>query len=512
MPTDQVKIESNITELRIAEESAYKVLPGTPIWKPYEPNSYSAFGGSVKTVPRKPISADRQNRKGRVVGLEASAGFQNDFIPEYMQDLLQGFLLANLRRKAEITTGIVSVTASSDTYTVTSGGAAFRADDLVLASGFALAANRGLKKVVSSTATTIVVPNGTSDETAGASAKLVVVGHEFDAGDLQVLANVGEFSQLTSTAKDFTQLGLVPGEWIFIGGDSATLKFANAANNGYARVRSIAANVIVLDKTYSTMVTDTGAGKNVQLFFGRVLKNESGDNIVRRTYQLERKLGVPDSTQPSQVQSEYVVGAMPSTMEFDSPVESKITLQLDFVGGDHETRTGVQGVKSGTRPTQLTSSDALNTSSDVKRTKLAVVSSNVSNTTALFGYYTGLKISLNNNVTPNKAISVLGAFDVSYGNFDLSVDLTAYFADVSAPQAIRASSALTLDSHYAFNNSGFSFDIPVLTASDNTLSVDQDKPIEIPLKSDSSTGAYVDAALNHTLLLVFFDYLPTLAG
>jgi hypothetical protein len=42
--------------------------------------------------------------------------------------------------------------------------------------------------------------------------------------------------------------------------------------------------------------------------------------------------------------------------------------------------------------------------------------------------------------------------------------------------------------------------------------VEQDAPITLPITSEASTGAKVNSALNHTLFLSFFDYLPTVAG
>ncbi|KKK75661.1 hypothetical protein LCGC14_2871490, partial [marine sediment metagenome] len=121
------------------------------------------------------------------------------------------------------------------------------------------------------------------------------------------------FPALTSTLLDFETLGLIPGEWIFIGGDGASSDFVNAANNGFKRIRSIAPNRLEFDKSDLTMpAEDPAAGIDLKIYFGRVLKNELGSLVTRRTYNLERQLGAPDDAIPAEIQAEYITGAVPS--------------------------------------------------------------------------------------------------------------------------------------------------------------------------------------------------------
>ena len=513
-------ISSNKTRLSIAVEQSIGTLLGTSgdIWTPYEPNGYDDVGGDITTAPRKPIKSDRMGRKGPVVDVEAKAGFNSDLTQNNMFTLMEGFLYAAARPKVEkintAGTEITDVEASSETFTVDADGTDFRANDLVLTSGFTNAANNALFTVNTSTGTTVVVTeNVTVDETPPTDAKMVVVGHQFGTADAEILTTSG-FPTLITTTKDLTQLGILPGETVYIGGDGATEKFATAANNGYARVRSVTANVMTFDKTSGTMVTDAGTGKTIRIFLGRLLKNEVGSSIVRKTFQIERQLGAPNDTYPSAIQAEYVTGAVCSELALNIPEAEKITVDASFMGLDHETseaEDAVTGLKAGTRPA-LVAEDAFNSSSSVPRIKINVVSSTNSFPDPLFAQIGELTLTLNNNLSRNLAIGTTGAFEMSEGDFGVQLELEAFFANLSALASVRANSDLTVDFSLYNANTGISFDIPLLAGSGALANVEADTPIKLPLTSEGANGIDVDSTLNHILAAVFFDYLPTAAG
>jgi hypothetical protein len=510
MAVDQNKINSNVVETAYAEETSIKTLPGTPIWTPLDVNSFSDFGGSITKVARQPFRTDRQNRKGQTTDLDAAGSINHDLVQEGLQDLLQGFFFADLRLKTEFggsgeVTGVVTAT---DDYQAASGLDAFKTGDLVFASGFTNAANNGLKHVASASGTALTVTENLVDETPPSAAKLVRVGFQFSSGDLTV-DTTGSLPQLKTTTKSLTELGVVPGEFIYIGGDTAVTQF-DTSGMGFARVRSVTTNAMVIDKCQADMATDSGASKTIEVFLARVLKNETGTNIKRRTYNIERQLGAPDSSAPAEIQSEYLVGAVPNELTFNIPTADKAMLDMAFVAMDHETRTGSTGVKSGTRKT-LVEESAFNTSSNVPLINLAIVSNTDENPTPLFAFAEEMTVVVNNNVTPDKAIGVLGGFDASFGNFVVTGDITAYFVDVPSVAAIRNNSDVTLDMHLVKENAGVTLDIPLLSLGDGRLDVAQNEAIRIPLSQEAAIGTGAITGYDHTLLLCFWDYLPNAA-
>lgn len=496
------KIDSNVTGLRYCVEPALGVAGTT--WFPLDPNSYSDFGGTFTKVARNPINNKRSRYKGVLTDLDSAGGFNIDLTQTNIQDMFPGFVFAPFVEKAKLFPTAVTATH----YTVASS-AGILTNDLVFASGFGIAANNGLKLVTSVTGTTVVCAGLTAEASPPAGAKIVRVGHQFAAGDCQIDA-ASALPAITATTKNLTQLGLVPGELIYIGGDSAPTAFTTAANNGWCRVRSAAAGSVVLDKASGVMVTDAGATKTIQIFFGRTLKNQEGAGIVRTTYQLERTLGAPDDALPAQIQSEYIVGAVPNEMTMAIDTADKIMVDMSFMGTDYETRDGVTGVKAGARPA-LGSAKAFNTSTHVTRIRMGLCSNTNEYVDAMFAYVTEARLTINNNVTMNKAVGTLGSFDATAGTFEVGGNVTAYFQDVSALQALRDNSDVTLDVCVVKDNAGFAFDLPLLALDDGRLNVELNQAVTIPLGLMAADGADVHPNLSHTVMFSFYDYLPDAA-
>lgn len=501
------KIDSNVTGLRFAEEECLKQLPASPVFYPLDPNSYSDFGGQTTTKARNPINASRQQKKGVVVDLEASGGINQDVTQTNLIRLMQGFIFADAREKPDTQpingTGITidSVDGTTKEYDLSANISAIVADSLLFASGFGVETNNGLKHVVSNTSGVIVVDSAADEAAPPASARLQVVGRQGAAADLAITYTVGTFPRLTSVALDFTTLGLIAGEWLYIGGDATTNKFAN--NGGFARISAISAHYLELDKTSWTPVAEAGTGKSIQLFFGVVIRNEQDPSlIVRRSYDLERTLG----NDADGVMSEHLIGSICNELTLNYKQGDIITADMTFMACDASQRTGTQGLVAGTRP-DLVESDAYNSVSDLARVNLSTVSKTDSAPSPLFAFATDATIVINNNASMDKALGTLGAFDISVGTFAVSGSVTAYFADVAGTQAVRNNADITMDFIMVKNNAGTLFDIPLLTLGNGRLNVEQDKSIMLPLDTTAAQGKF-----GNTLIFQSFAYLPSSAA
>ena len=513
------KIDSNITGLAYAEEAQLGLLPGegglagTPVWKRLKPNSFNDFGGETITVAPNPINPSRQRRKGVTTDLNASGGFNHNLTYENLTDIMQGVFFADIREKGVETVTSVDVdTSNPDEYEVAET-AGFLVGSIIIGKNFVNSANNALNVVTAiTTDVSVEVADGQLvDETPSADAVIKVVGFQFEDADA-VIDVTGDLPALTSTAvADLTTLGLVPGQWVYIGGDVSANSFTDAANNGFKRIRSITADAITFDKSDMEMVADAGVvGKTIRMFFGDVLRNETGSLIKRRTYNIERTLGASDDALPAEIQSEVLIGAIPNEVAINIPQADLASVDFTFIATDNVQRDGSTGPKQ-TGVIDPAAASEYNTSSDVGRIRLAIVSDTDEAPNALFAYVTEATLNINNNVSPNKAVGVLGAFDVTAGTFEVSGELTAYFSNVAATQAVKNNSNVTLDISFVKDNTALVMDLPLISLGDGRLNVEVDQPITLPLSTDAASGQDISTDLDHTALFTYFDYVPTAA-
>lgn len=489
------KIDSNDTGLRFAEEECLKQLPASPVWYAQEPDSYGDFGATTTTVARNPISPSRQRKKGVVTDKEASASYTTDFTSNNHQHLLQGFMFAAARHKATTTPiGLpaVPVTAvnTTDGYVMASATAeTFKVGMLVLASGFASAANNGLKVVTEADTGGVLVAGVAAEPAPPAGASLQCVGFEGGAYSITVS---GDVVKLVGT--NLNTLGIIPGEWIIVGGDATNTSFVN--NKGFARVDAISATELTFGKVSWTPQAEAGTGKTIRLFTGVVIKNESDPSLIRRySYQFERTLG----TDADGTMSQYVEGAVANELTLTVEAADKATMELSFVGCDSTARSGAEGLKGGSRPALVTA-DAINSSSNVKR----LAFSRVGDPKPLMAYSTDMELTISNNASGAKAITVLGNFDINVGTFDVGGSNTGYFQDVRALNAVNDNDDCTMDIIMASNHTAMVFDVPLLALGNGMLAVEKDQAITVPL--DNVAG---ESQFGHTLLYVYFPYTPS---
>ncbi|AJD82783.1 phage tail tube protein [Achromobacter xylosoxidans] len=301
---------------------------------------------------------------------------------------------------------------------------------------------------------------------------------------------------------------LRPGDWLFIGGDAGK-RLAEDGNNGFKRLFKIdtTANELWFDKGIEKVEAETFVG-DFDIYVPQTLRNELGSDIVRTSYQFERTLGSLDGNDPPQ--AEYVSGAVPSTYALNIPTAEKMTTDWTYMACDGQLRTQAEGLKPGTRPT-LPDQDAYNTSTDLKRIVMSRVHNGTTAPAPLFGFLLESTLNINNNLSGNKALGVVGNFDISAGTFEVSISATAYFSDVEAIRAVHENADVTLDYVFMKNRQGMVIDLPLLSLGDGRPNVELDQPITLPLTGDAATAKKLGADFDYTLNFNFFTDLPALA-
>lgn len=500
------KIDTNRMGAWIARETALKTVDSSVTWYEQEPNEPPESGADYEYESRDFINAGRKRKKGRIVGLTAASNINIDLTQTNMQRHMEGVLWSNAREKPDtqsLTGTAVAITAvdgTDDEYDAASGLDDFVAGNLVFASGFGVSGNNGLKTVETAGATALAVSESLSAEASPpAAARIEACGIQFPSGDLDVVAGTNTVTLETATT-DCTDFDISVGDEIYLGGDETAEQFVSNGP-GYARVLSVDTNEIVLDRTDWDAVNETGTGLTIQLFFGKLIRDESATDAERHTIQFERQLGEDDDG----VQSEIVTGGMYNEWGLEVETKSRVTNTLSFVGLDVEYRDGATGIKPGTRVSSLCE-EFFNTSTDVFVNKIYVHDDTTTNPTNLHGLFSAISLSANNGVTPDEAITVLGGFEASSENLSVSAEGTAYFQTVSQAEAVRNSEDFGWYMTVAKENAGICFDMPLVGAGGGKIEGEKGRPIKMPMTLEAGENCN-----GYTMGVTFFPYLPDVA-
>ena len=485
-------VNTNSISLAIAEESSIGVLTSPVVAEYLEPNEISDYGADITTVARNPISKDRQNRKGTISDVESTVDVEMDTTASHLLAVLPGVMFSQWYDQPHWLRTAVS--AGSNGFTVTGGDSSnVHAGDLIYVRGFTNGANNGLFVVSSVSSGVITVAETTVEESGTTATSLYVVGHQFAAGDCAVDSG----GNLTLTSGSFSSLGLQRGQGIYIGGLGSSSSFATAANSGLARVQKIEAKKLTLDKRQQAFATDAGTGKTIQIFYGWFMKNVPLDDAKFKEHYYQFEIAYPGLMSADATGYEYAIGNLMNTLELSLPLTDKSTMKVQTIGKDVEAITSSR--KGWTFNTPLFN-EAYNTTADFMRLRIQNVDE-----TGLSTLFKEATLNVNNNASGERVLGKLGAEFMTYGNIDVSMEMTAVFTAPAVVAKIRNNCTVTMDFCICNNDAGFYFDIPSMTLGDGS----RDYAVNEKVKINLSSNAFGDETLGYTLSETFFPYLPS---
>jgi hypothetical protein len=383
---------------------------------------------AINNIRSEEIRSDRLTPDTLQVGARANGGFGMELSYSAFDGELAALLFTDWVENTAITnsasdTEITEVTNSSDTVTVASGGASFKAGHYVLAAGFTNANNNAFFRVSSSTATTIVyggTPTLTDEAAPPAGAVVKVMGFMGASGDITATS-----TGLGSTLLDFTTLGLSVGQWVKIGGGQTVEKFATAALNSFARITAIAANAITLDNRPTGWTTDSGTSKTIVVWVSEYIR----PGVTQTSFAYEKSISSMDT-----VTYRKFRGMIPNSLSLTIEAGQIVNGSFDFLGKDEVTSLSSMDAS----PDDAPQNSVLNAVNDVAR---------ISEGGSPVGSATPVRrqtLTISNNLREQQAIGTLGLIGVGVGDFDVTGEIMTYFGDATLYDKFVAGTATSM--------------------------------------------------------------------
>jgi hypothetical protein len=486
---------TNRVKLSRAREATFGVIPTNPVFNTKRETS-SGLSSAPQTVVSSEIRSDRQVTDLIFLGYQAGGAVAGELsfksYDDEFEEALQGtWSNSPLITVATSDTEISDVTATTLTV-VTPLGTPFVAGMLAYTSGFTTAANNNiLSRVASSTGTTIVFP-ALSFTIEGAAipvgASVRTVGFQGAAGDLVAVTAGG--NAITSTALNFTTLGLAVGQWIYVGGAAVGNAFATAGVGGFCRISAITATRLSFGRVPSTWVADAGSSKTVQIFTSDFLINGS----TLRSATFERQY-----LDHSPVSYEYLRGQTIDKMTVTADAQKIATLSVDYIGSDSTVTTArASGATDVASPTNF----VLNTASSVDAIAFdgtAVATPN---------YLMSANWAFNNNLRRQLAVGVTGIVGTGNGEFSVTLGLNFYFGSKTVLDKVTSNTLTSFNCALGRNDGNkeaYMFDFPSIKLGTGAPTV-SGKNADIMINSNAT--AFMDATLLYTASICRFWFLP----
>lgn len=499
--------DANRTAVRAVKETSFRVMPNNPAYQEIRITSDSLTYSPV-TETSSELDPTRQVKDLILTGFDAGGDVATEYSLGNLDIFLEGTMCNPWLRTPEVYNGagweygasatrITATAATSITLAATSvlsgsltnaTGTAFVVGHLIRVTGSTVAGVNGLFRVSASAATSITIAGGAVDAAPAATTRVKVVGFEGASGDIGATTVGG--NALTSTALNFTTLGLIVGQWVKISSEGGAYSFATAGANTYARVSAISATRLSFDVVVGTFATDAGAAKTIRVYFGDTIRN----GVTEYSYRIEKHWELDAGTRYN-----YFRGMEVATLALTGDTRAIVTATLTFLGSDS---TGFSAVRdSGATTIASATGTVLDSSNSVPWLMEGGASVTAPN------YVSSFSFTLENNLRAQNAVGSPGAVGVGLGRSNLTGSLNTYFGDETVLNKLLNNTASSVA--FSFRDSATStieiWDVPRLKYSSGVPEV---TGIDTDIFSNLGFQALRDTlnGRDYTVMITRMDY------
>jgi hypothetical protein len=496
------EVNAETLNVAVAEESTHGTIPSTN-WTNIEPNELSGTEATINKQARTPFTITRQLRRSFKAGVDVGLSMELDVTLDHILLFAEAMFKSNLKHSGGTGLAVFRPTAATATgFTVAALGNL--ADGTLVASfGWPEDENNGVFVVDGASGTEITVAGGLTANGAPPSNVLVlVVGFQFAAGDLELDVD----GNLTTTAKNLTQLGLNKGQWIYLGGADEIdppYRFDDADYFGHAKIAlTPAANKLTLARrSWTVGAPDNGGTRTIRLFYTAWIRNVARLHADEKLVSHSFEIAYPGLSAGPAAAYRYKAGCMLNTCAFAMPAEGKMTMQLEFIGKT-TTDPSPDRLAGPSSARDVVSELAISTSSDINRLSVEEVDES-----GLMTDFADISLTVNNNITPADAVGFEGNRFTPLGVFQVDVAANAYFTTEEIATAVSDNRILRLAAGGRNDEFGLLIDVPSTGELAAPESIQHNQLVTV----NASIQGFIDRHEAYTAGMSLFGYLPTRA-